>query len=230
MTEQFEQLKKNTVESKNQLQGKGCVRFINRGRGGKRVLFIGNSITLHGRLPEIGWDNEWGMAASSAENDYLHRVMAMVEKLDENAECCLCQVANWERDYRNGIARLAEYEEGRNFDADIIVCRFVENAPFENFDEKAFEKAYRGLVDYLNLSGCARVLATDGFWKHPADPVIERIANENVWPLVKISDLGELDEMKAIGLFEHEGVARHPGDLGMKTIADRIWERMEEWI
>lgn len=230
MVDTFAQLKKNTVESRNQLRGKKSVWFFNRGRGGKRVLFIGNSITLHGRLPEIGWDNEWGMAASSKKNDYVHRVMANVENLDPNAEYGICQVAGWEQDYHNGVARLAEYEEARDFNADIIVCRFVENVPFAEFDEEAFGQAYRGIVKYLDPCGKARIVMTDSFWKHPADSVIERIACENGYPLVKISDLGELDEMKAIGLFEHEGVAMHPGDTGMKTIADRIWEEIKCWI
>ena len=170
------------------------------------------------------------MAASSKKNDYVHRVMANVENLDPNAEYGICQVAGWEQDYHNGMARLAEYEEARDFNADIIVCRFVENVPFAEFDEEAFGQAYRGIVKYLDPCGKARIVMTDSFWKHPADSVIERIACENGYPLVKISDLGEFDEMKAIGLFEHEGVAMHPGDTGMKTIADRIWEEIKCWI
>ena len=36
--------------------------------GGVRIVFLGNSITLHGASPEIGWNNtEYGMAASAAK-------------------------------------------------------------------------------------------------------------------------------------------------------------------
>ena len=48
--------------------------------GDIKVLFIGNSITLHGVAPQIGWTNRWGMAASSQEKDYVHLVAAGIAR------------------------------------------------------------------------------------------------------------------------------------------------------
>ena len=54
------------------------------------------------------------------------------------------------------------------------------------------------------------------------DPAIRALAESRREPLIELGDLGELDEMKAIGLFAHSGVANHPGDRGMLEIAHRI--------
>ena len=50
-----------------------------KNEGGAPIVFIGNSITLHERLPEIGWLNVWGMTASAADRDYVHIVTRGIE-------------------------------------------------------------------------------------------------------------------------------------------------------
>ena len=43
-----------------------------------KILFMGNSITKHAKKPEIGWNNDCGMAASSVENDYVHQIVKKI--------------------------------------------------------------------------------------------------------------------------------------------------------
>ena len=52
---------------------------------------------------------------------------------------------------------------------------------------------------------------------------MQEVAAERGYPFVYLGDLGESDEMKAIGRFEHIGVANHPSDRGMEAIAERLW-------
>lgn len=226
----YSQIKKNTVTSKNQLKDSKLVRFMNLRGKGKRIMFVGNSITLHGILPSIGWHNEWGMAASKQENDYVHILMAKINEIASDSQYCICQVAEWERQYINGESQHYLFESARDFEADVIIARFVENCGCKGFNEEAFKKEYDLLINYLNKSQKANVILTTGFWRHPADKVIIQYARENNLPCVELGDLGESDEMKAIGLFEHDGVANHPGDTGMKKIAERIYYALEKCL
>ena len=216
------QIEKNTVSAKNQLEPLKFVRFVNRDGKGKRIMFAGNSITIHGIRPELGWHWEWGMAATCEENDYVHVVMNEVKKTDPDAAFCIAQVSRWEinwaKDYQTAIEL---HKEARDFDADIIILRAVENCPRDVYEEKAFMESYKALINYLNKSN-AKVILTTSFWKVAADEAIKKVGEEMGVPVIYLGDLGELDEMKAIGKFEHAGVANHPNDNGMAEIAKRI--------
>lgn len=223
----FVQMKKNTVKAYDQLKDTARVRFENSTGSGRRVMFVGNSITLHSVKEDIGWHGEWGMAASSKENDYVHRLMASIRETDPDAAFCTCQVADWERQYDHGTDTHELFAAAREFNADIIVMRFVENCPYDGFKADAFKDELGKLLCYLNGTGNAKFIITTGFWRHPGDEAICEFAAENGLPLVELGDLGEEDRMKAIGLFEHGGVANHPGDLGMQMIAERIFEQLK---
>ena len=220
----MEQIEKNNVPAANQLKS-SRVNVINPENSGIRVMFVGNSITLHGYAPHIGWHGIWGMAASAPEKDYVHLLMEKICAVDPNAAFCVCQVADWERNWKTGEETFEMFADARDFGADLIICRFVENCPRDEFDADLFRTNYLAFVDYLNPKA-GNVIISDGFWHHTADETIHAAAAERGYPLVKLGDLGELDEMKAIGLFEHSGVANHPGDAGMAAIADRIFEEV----
>lgn len=215
------QIEKNTVSSKNQILDKDRVSFVNENGSGKRILFVGNSITRHGIAPHIGWNNNWGMAASALDKDYVHQIIKEVTKKDNNAAFCICQVGDWERNYKNGGKVLYLFEDAREFKADIVIMRLIENCPIDGFEADIFRREYKRLIDYLS-DGSAKIVLTTGFWKHPGDSEIIKIGKECGYPVAELGYLGEDDEMKAIGLFEHEGVANHPGDKGMEHIANNI--------
>lgn len=226
----MDQMDKNTVPAKDQLKDQGCIRFFNTAGTGKRILFVGNSITLHGVRPEIGWHGCWGMAASAEEKDYVHLTMGKVRSIIPDAAFCICQVADWERNFFRGDEVLEQYAYARAFEADIILLRMVENCPKKEYEYNIFMEQLDKLVRYLNKTGTAKVIVTTGFWKHPADEALRAWAATNSAPLCELGHLGEQDEMKAIGLFDHSGVANHPGDAGMQAIADAIWNELQPML
>lgn len=226
----YESLKKNTVEAYGQLKESERIRFYNPKGQGKRIMFIGNSITLHGKKPEIGWHFEHGMAASAPKKDYVHILMDKISNTTPDCAFCICQAAEWERNFAIGEKVLSAFESAREFNADALVFRIAENCAAKDFSKELFKTQATKLIEFLNPSGEAEVLFTTSFWYHPADAAIEELAEEMHSPLVLLGDLGEKDEMKAVGLFEHGGVAMHPGDLGMKSIAERIFEKMKNML
>ena len=227
----YEALKIATlVDSRNQLQGSESVRFEDVEKNGLRVLFVGNSVTLHAPCEAIGWHGDWGMAASSQEKDYVHLVEDYIRKKDSGASFCICNAADWERGYKNGEDTFPLYKAARAFDANVIIIKLCGNSPKDDFDGALFRSNFEKLIDFLNKSGTARMIVATEFLKHPAEDTIVSFTKERDIPLCVLSDVADFDEYKAVGQFEHRGVAGHPGDKGMQVIADRIIEKLSQII
>ena len=218
-------IEENTVKAENQLKKNDYIQLEDN--GGLRILFVGNSITRHGPKAEIGWYHDFGMAASDISKDYVHLVLNEFSAKQE-ISYCICQAAEWEWKYKIGTEVLNLYEAAKKFNADIIIMRIIENCNISDFNGELFEREYKKLIDYLNYSGKARIILTTSFWKHPGDNNIIKVGEDNGYETIYLGDLGELDEMKAIGKFQHRGVSIHPGDKGMRAIADRILNKIKE--
>lgn len=224
-------IEKNTVSAKNQLAGNSIISYENKDGDDIRILFVGNSITRHAPKADIGWYGDWGMAASSKDKDYVHIVIKKVLEKRPDASFCICQASEWERGYFDGEKALEKFADAHDFGADIVIFRIIENCRTNVFDSELFLKEYKRFVSWLCEKKNARVIATDGFWRHEkGDEMIKKAAEEEGYTLVNLGDLGDAAENKAIGLFEHEGVALHPGDKGMEAIAERIFEAIDKLI
>ena len=212
----------NTVPSKNQLSDSQYVTIV-RNNGCKKILFFGNSITKHSPKPDIGWEGDWGMAASSAEKDYVHLVVSGLEKKYGGIDYCMVGAATWETQFWHEELLEKLYSEARAFHADIVIVRVGENVKKQHYAEHDFRDFVEKAIHYLTLSTNARVVVTDPFWFNAAmQDDLRGIAEQNGYLFCPIGDLSNDESNMAIGKFEHHGVSIHPGDLGMQRIAERI--------
>lgn len=217
----------NSVAAENQTQEK--FKIVERDNAAKRVLFLGNSITLHEKAPHIGWKVNWGMAASAEEKDYVHVVLnALREKYGE-ISYCITNVGEWEKKYWERDI-LQKFNGARDFNADTVIIRFGENIARNCFQEYPLLEYLREFVAYFTRNA-KKVIVTDLFWEHGyICDTLKQVAEESGYEFAVISDLGYQAENKALGLFEVSAVAEHPNDLGMARIAERILERFETTV
>ena len=218
-------INENTVSSKNQLPRSSARFYIGREDAKKRLLIIGNSITRHAPSPEaLGWYGDWGMAASSAENDFVHLLTSYLEKDGIDTLTLVRQVATWERGHANPEA-LDDFKLENEFNADVLVFRLGENIrELENLEEHILE-----LVKFICPGG--KIIFTTTVWQSgKINEVIQSVAERLDCKLIDISAIGKEEKYMAIGKFEHRGVAMHPGDEGMRYIADRIYPALKELL
>lgn len=212
----------NTVPAVHQLPQDGRMR--GEGDGRPRILFLGNSVTLHGPAPAIGWHGDWGMAASRAENDYVHVCMRRIRAQAPDAAWRIGQLADWERAFWTDEEVLGDFAALRDWQPDVIFCVFLgANTPPETMQAHDFAEHYARMLRFFNPEGRAKVVVTDMFWANPEkDAAVRAAAEREGAALVPIGDLGATDEMLALSEYEHRGVGGHPGDRGMRAIAERL--------
>ena len=193
----------------------------------KIIMFIGNSITYHELKPEIGWNQQNGMAASDIEHDYVHLVLSHLREKEPSTAAIVFNAGHWELDFNNESKLKTIMDVIKQYKPNTVVFRIGENSQRPIVQQKMDPKpAYDNLIKEIS-NNCDDVIVTSLFWEYPTlDKILKDAAIENNAKYVLINDLGYEDENKAIGLYEHPGVQGHPGNLGMKRIAERIISKL----
>ena len=215
---------KNTVKADGQV----CEYVTTCGtvNGAPRIMIIGNSVTRHEPCAGIGWNFNHGMAASAPERDYVHIVETAVLEKYPNAEFCVVQASRWEFKYKSCDLE-EQFSMAKDFAPDLIITVISANIPKDDFTKEDFIYQMGRLHTYLSGGRRIPMIQTTSFFGNTAkNEAIKEYCELSGTTFVDITDLGANEENLAIGKFEHSGVAHHPGDLGMKRIAERIIEKI----
>jgi len=187
------------------------------------VLILGNSITYSPANPGAGWNGSWGMAASAADSDFVHRLTVHFKSVNQSAVVTAVNIAAFERDFNNYdlVANLLTYKALK---PDLIIVRIGENVT--TTDSVGFDKRYTDLLNYFKANNPnVKILAFGSVWLYRdlANNVMAK--HSDYVSLVSLaSDLSNY----AFGLFTDPGIQNHPCDKGMRAISDRIWQAVEK--
>jgi hypothetical protein len=198
-----------------------------------RILFLGNSITLHGPAPKIGWDGNWGMAATAQEKDFVHLLTAKIAKeAGGQPEIKIKNIADFERQPGTYDVRVGLKDE-LALQPNVVVIAIGENVAALSTDEAkaTFKQAFAGLLQELKKSGSPTIFVRSSFWANPAkDEILQSVCQEAGGIFVDNRKLGadEANYARAERKIEHAGVAAHPGDKGMHAIADALWLELQK--
>jgi hypothetical protein len=199
----------------------------------KKLVIIGNSIVRHSPRPEVGWYGDWGMAASVADSDFVHRIINSIKRNNLNYSTTFLNIANFETrfyDYDFNILDTLKNTE-------IVIIKIGENVVEKTAIDSNFIAYYDRLVNYFKNSSNTIVLS-DGFYnlnkKGQEDStinfMIKDYANKNNLIFVQTNDLSKDSSNRAYKTYSNKGVQAHPSDKGMRLIHDRIWEKIKNLL
>jgi hypothetical protein len=180
-----------------------------------RVLFIGDSLTIHGRTAKL-WDHFSGMAASTPEKDFVH---IFTSHLQQSAKQPV------EIFYNNGgngkIGSMLHYlKTCPALRPNLAVIQGGENDKFDD----TFRSIYPELVGFY---ACPRIILGDWLSEEKSEFGSMCAASLGV-PFVNMFDIAKNPLNSGDGgPYNLPDVALHPNDSGMAAIAHALMERFE---
>lgn len=193
-----------------------------------KVVCLGNSITRHGRLADIEWYSDWGMAASKEENDYCHVLQRKLRKYNGESTVVPLNIAAFERDPACDLdSLLGNVCDG----ADIIVIRLGENVQHVG----DFKDNLQRLIDKCK-NYTPDIVITGRFWTNGTiEKALLNAASDNglhFVPLSWISEMMDAYPKNGDTLYDVDGkpyvvtkdfILTHPNDEGMRAIANALF-------
>ena len=234
-----------TSAPSNQVTVTACA---NTGNGRyNRVLYVGNSITLHGgsQFFIVNAQNpKRGMAATSPDKDYVRLMSAKHRELNQSVDNRTLASWNmggqldeatgpyWEgNSTKNGID-LSRFDPVTAWKPDLVYIRLGENVTDEEItNQSLYQNRLKELIDKLIAqSPGAKVVLSTSVWGRPNyDQAIRAVAAERNYPIADFSDMWPNRYTNGYyalnpSIYGDAGTDNHPDDDGMAHMANKLWD------
>ncbi|RHT81410.1 SGNH/GDSL hydrolase family protein [Clostridiaceae bacterium AM27-36LB] len=198
-------------------------------------LAIGNSITLHGKTDY--WWNECGMAATDKENDYVHKLVSMLEKRESKVDVYAYNLHYWELQATDRGETLSQLDNMLSDKLNLVTLQLGENVT----DLSTFQEDFNELINYVKEKAPNATIAVIGdFWTYEnRDDIKRNVSKECEIEYIDLNEIKDNENYQAgMGtkvygddgtehIIEHEGIAGHPGDNAMNYIAEKIYQAIK---
>ncbi len=189
------------------------------------IIAIGNSITLSKPNRSIGWDGNWGMAATSIGNDYVS-IFAKKVAADQKWHIRRENIIEFERAPIGDKARLSKYQLSEK--AEYLIIELGDNVKSDTNSLLMFSSNYTNILK-ASTANKNRVICLSTWWgRKEINNVIKSACAQTKGIYIDISDLilNKDNSWVEKRKFIHPGVAQHPSDQGMEAIANRIFNAL----
>ncbi|MGF7081610.1 SGNH/GDSL hydrolase family protein [Mucilaginibacter sp. UYCu711] len=191
-----------------------------------KVLILGNSITYSAANPNILWYGNWGMAATSADKDYVHLLTARLKLANDSTTVTIKTISDFEVNFDtyDFDANLQTYRDTK---PDILILRIGENVT-RTQDAALFERRYVDLLNYFKATNPEiKILAVGSVFRSRDLPnnVMSKYS-----AYISLTNLLNDNKNLAYDIFPNYEVSRHPSDKGMILISDQIWNALKAMI
>lgn len=175
-----------------------------------RVLFIGDSLTIHVKSPGL-WDYFSGMAASCPEKDFVHISMRHIQEMLDGRPAEILYNNGGNGKLESMFLYLKMHPELR---PDLVIFQGGENDAFDD----TFRSTYRAILNEF-----PRMIVLGDWWSDEKSEFSRDECSRFGIPFVDLRAIeGNPVNSGDGGPYGIEGVALHPNDAGMAAIAAAI--------
>jgi alpha-galactosidase len=178
------------------------------------VLVIGNSITMSNSNPDIGWNGNCGMAASSIDKDFCSQLRYLLLADYKNVNLDRTQLAWWESNFSYDYTWQIDLTKSYDY----IVIELGENV--SNYSQ--YKNALNKLIADFKTTNSKIILVSNAWHKPEVDNIEFEICQENNYQFCDISAMYSDSNYYATE-YENQEVAAHPNNEGMMFMANSIY-------